>query len=284
MIRMLAVSAAVSVASLAFACPNDSATSTTTQVAHKTEGGTCCSAAAAVATVSEQKTCEKACATACSSAAVTAVAAAGDKTCSSSCKGDTAEASTTSLVSAMPRMTYRVNGKDTCCPKTAGEMAASPADIHYVVAGAEYDTRAEAIEAHSAQLQRFMMDLVRIQYAVDGECVACPDAAKKMAAACESKKVQYKVGPAVFDTAEQAVAASVMAYNAAQKVNMEYAVGEQTVTCSIKATEMADKAHCSVEFVINGQRTKCSKEAGYLKSIASVESALKALEAAAAGA
>ena len=120
-----------------------------------------------------------------------------------------------------------------------------------------------------------MLDLVRIQYVSGDECVACPEKAGKMA---KEGKLQYRVGPATFDCAESAIRASVMAYNAAQQVKMEYAVGEQTTTCSVSAGQMADKAGCSVEYVVNGQHTKCKTSADYMKTLAAVENALKALE------
>lgn len=235
------------------------------------ESGSCsspCGGAASVQTVAMETAgdgaaCEKACATPCGSAG----------------------AATTSLVAHMPKMTYKVGTESMGCSKMAGEMSkASSLPVHYVVKGAEYDCREKAMDAHAEQLNAYMMDLVRIQYAVDGECVACPDKAQAMASSCESKSMQYRVGPATFDSAEAAIKASVMAYNAAMNVKMEYAVGEQTTACSVSAGEMAKKADCSVEYVVNGQRTPCSKSAAYMKTVASVESALKALETAASGA
>jgi len=202
--------------------------------------------------------------------------------CTETCDGSD-KASGFSLVTFMPKMTYSVGGADTCCPKTAATMAKdSNEHVHYVVNNVSYDSKAEAMDAHAKQLNSYMMDLVRIQYAVDGECVACPTAAKELADSCESKKMQYKVGPATFDSAEAAINASIMAYNAAQKVSMQYAVGDEVTTCTVSAKDMAKKADCSVEYVVNGQRTNCVKTAGYLKTVASVESALKALETAAA--
>jgi hypothetical protein len=248
------------------------------------DSGSCATACpmtgAAVTTVSNDA---GDCSKTCDSAKVSTVAN-GDGECAKSCDGENAAA--VSLVSYMPKMGYRVDGNDTCCPKTAGEMAKKhSAEVHYVVGETEYCNKPEAMAAHAKQLDAYMMDLVRIQYAVDGECVPCPDKAKEMAASCSSKKMQYKVGPATFDSAEAAIAASIRAYNAAQKVSMEYAVGDEMTTCSVGAKDMAKKADCSVEYVVNGKRTKCSKEAGYLKTVASVESALKALEIAqAAGA
>lgn len=180
-----------------------------------------------------------------------------------------------SFAKFIPAMGYKVGNEKSCCPKMAGEMAQeNGGQVHFVVDGREYNNRAEAIVAHQKQLQGYLLELTRVQYAVDGECVPCPDAAK----ACDSKKVQYKVGPALFDSAEEAVRASVMAWNAAQQVKAEYAVAGEKTACVKTAGAMAEKANCSVEYVVNGKKTNCNVEANYLETMARVESALKAVE------
>jgi hypothetical protein len=234
-------------------------------------GETCPLTGAAITTVAADKTAE--CATECATACETA--------CDKPCDG---EKTGISFVSYMPKMTYKVGDETMGCSKMAGAKAAEQnTHMHFVVADHEYDNQAEAMTAHAKQLEGMMMDLVRIQYAVNDECVACPVEAKALAATCETKKLQYKVGPATFDNAEDAIAASIMAYNAAKSVNVQYAVGDEITTCSESAGMMADKANCSVEYVVNGNRTTCSKSAGYMKTLASVESALKALAAASSG-
>ena len=178
-------------------------------------------------------------------------------------------------------MTYKVGNQTMTCSKMAGAKASEQhTHMHYVVNGVEFDDHAQAMIAHAKQLEAKMMDLVRVQLAVNGECVACPDSAKAMADSCESKKLQYRVGPATFDNAEDAIKASIMAYNAAMSVKMEYAVGESTTSCSVSAGEMAKANNCSVEYVVNGQRTGCKTSAGYMKTLVSVQNALKALETA----
>ncbi|USN97980.1 MAG: hypothetical protein H6810_07235 [Phycisphaeraceae bacterium] len=300
MVRALTVSMVVSLVSMAYAgdgCSTakqsgDCQTTCTrsTEAAIQTvalEGEGCASACTKGAQPALQTVAFEAggqgCGSACSAAEKAACLAKGEAgTCSKAGCGSAQGAAHASLVSDMPQMTYKVDSESTGCPKTAAAMAeAHGSTIHYVVADHEYASQPEAMAAHEAQLRDYMMSLVRVQYAVDGECVACPDQAKAMA--CESKKLQYKVGPAVFDNAEDAVRASILAWNAAQKVNMQYAVGEQVTSCSDSAGAMAEAAHCSVEYVVNGQRTMCQKTAGYMQTLARVESALKALETAQTG-
>jgi hypothetical protein len=285
---MTSAVALVSMSCLAVAGPCGEPAASATQV--KADGAGCATACPMTGTASTGQTAAvqsvalteggQACATACTAEQKAACATA----CSTEAKADCAtpcekgEAAAVSLVSMMPKMSYKVGDASMCCSKMAAEAAEKDhAEVHYVVAEVEYANQSEAMMAHQKQLQSYLMDLTRVQFAVDGACVACPDAAKEMAA-CGEKKMQYKVGPAVFDSAEDAIRASVMAWNAAQTVGMEYAVGDETTACIKSAGAMAEKAHCSIEYVVNGQRTKCDKQAGYLQTMARVESALKAIE------
>ena len=287
MVRTLIATMAFA-ASMAVACPTCGCQdSKTTEVSGKTAecASSCestCDKSAAVMAVADTKsgeTCSKTCSG--GDAATMTVAGKGEEcasACESTCDGDKG----ISYVNYIPAMSYKVGDETMACSKMAGAMAKEHnTHMHYVVKGVEYDDKAAAMNAHAKQLEGMMMDLVRVQYAVDGECVACPVAAKEMADSCEMKTLQYRVGPATFENAEDAIKASIMAYNAAMSTEMEYAVGEATTTCSVAAGEMAKAADCSVEYVVNGQRTHCKTSAGYMKTLASVQNAVKALETAA---
>jgi hypothetical protein len=261
-------------------------TAAATMAVADTKSGSCCSEnAAATMAVADTKSGES-CSTTCSGDAATMTVAGENKACSSECAPECVTAckggkALVSFASYMPAMTYKVGDESMACSKMAGAMAKEHnTHMHYVVKGVEYDDKAKAMTAHAKQLEGMMMDLVRVQYAVNGECVACPDSAKEMAASCETKKLQYRVGPATFDNAEDAIKASIMAYNAAMSTKMEYAVNGMTTTCSVTASDMAKSNNCSVEYVVNGQRTNCKTSAGYMKTLASVRNALKALETA----
>ncbi len=290
MVRTLIATMVMS-ASMSVACPtcgcSDAKTETVSANAKEcsTEcASTCDTTAAATLAVSDATSGECCGASSCDTEAATMTVAGDGKDCAATC--DAASTCSTaagiSYVGYMPAMTYKVGDETMTCSKMAGAKASEKSThMHYVVKGVEYDDQAKAMSAHAKQLESMMMDLVRVQYAVDGECVACPDAAKEMAASCESKSLQYRVGPATFNKAEDAIKASIMAYNAAMNTKMEYAVGEETTTCSVSAGEMAKAQNCSVEYVVNGQRTNCKTSAGYMKTLASVQNALKALETAA---
>lgn len=201
----------------------------------------------------------------------------------SCCSKGSANAAQASLVSFMPRMTYKIGDETTTCSKTAAALAEKAgSSMTYVVNGVEYTDKLEAMAANDKQLDSYLMDLCRVQYAVDGQCVSCPVAAHYMTAD-GAKPLQYKVGPAVFDNADDAIKASVMAWNASHKVAMEYAVGDELTTCSKTAGAMAEKTGSQVEYVVNGQRTGCAKTAQHMQKMARVQAALKAVEAVSAG-
>ncbi len=210
----------------------------------------------------------------------TDAAQASAPSCCSKGAGNAAQAS---LVSFMPKMAYKVGDETTTCSKTAAALAdKAGSSMTYVVNGVEYTDKIEAMAANDKQLESYLMDLCRVQYVVDGRCVTCPIEAREMTAD-GSRPLQYKVGPAVFDNAEDAIKASVMAWNASHKVAMEYAVGDKTTTCSKTAGAMADKAGGKIEYVVNGQRTGCAKTAKHMQMMARVQAALKAVEAVSAG-
>ncbi len=201
----------------------------------------------------------------------------------SCCSKGAANSAQASLVSFMPKMAYKIGDQTTTCSKTAAALAEKTgSSMTYVVNGVEYTDKLEAMAANDKQLESYLMDLCRVQYAVDGECVSCPVAAHNMTAD-GSKPLQYRVGPAVFDNADDAIKASVMAWNASHKVAMEYAVGDELTTCSKSAGMMAEKTGGKVEYVVNGQRTGCAKTAAHMQMMARVQAALKAIEAVSAG-
>lgn len=201
----------------------------------------------------------------------------------SCCSKGASGAARASLVSFMPKMAYKIGDETTTCSKTASALAdKTGTTITYVVDGVEYTDKLEAMAANDKQLESYLMDLCRVQYAVDDQCVTCPIAAHKMTAD-GTKTLRYKVGPALFDNADDAIKASVMAWNASHKVAMEYAVGDTMTTCSKTAGAMADKAGGKIEYVVNGQRTGCAKTAKHMQMMARVQAALEAVEAVSAG-
>jgi hypothetical protein len=249
-------------------------TAAVTSVAAKTDAKDCstpCSAKASdcsgdkaavtsVAMTTEAKDCSTPCAIAC------------ETQTASACSGDTAGF-------AVPSMAFRVGDTDMSCPASAKAMAAEhKADMGFVVQGVAYTTEAEAKVAHMVAMQRFTESLTRVSLVVNGETVECAEKAAACKTACDSTKIQYQVGPVMFDNAEDAVRAAAAAHAAMQSVKMSYAVNGQATACSVDAKAKSTSCGSPVEFVVNGAKTACTKTADYLLTQERMAAAVAAMQ------
>ncbi|MBK8913560.1 MAG: hypothetical protein IPM64_02995 [Phycisphaerales bacterium] len=115
----------------------------------------------------------------------------------------------------IPAMTYQVGETSTQCEKAALEAAKGDEKaVKFVVAGKNYDTKTEAMDAYAAALDSYLnSQVLTVRYAVGDECVPCPATAKEMAAKSE-KKLTYRVASFTFDSQEKADAALAAAKKA----------------------------------------------------------------------
>ncbi len=179
---------------------------------------------------------------------------------------------------AMPVMGYSVGEKTTTCSKTAKAMASeSGSTMGYVVNGRSYESKMDALAAHTAQLNSTLESMTRVSFVVGDKDIECPMSAS---AACEKtdQAMRYRVGPAVFDSAEEAVRAAAMAYGMSKSVAMTYEVDGQTTTCSKSASAMSESCGKGMKFVVGGATTKCDVQADNLLASERVSKALAALE------
>jgi len=178
-----------------------------------------------------------------------------------------------------PAMTFKVGDETTTCPETAKTMASEHhAQVHYVVAGAEYADETQARAAHLSAMNQYLDSLTHVSYSVAGEHMECPMSA---AAACEKsgQAMQYQVGPMVFDNADEAIRAAALARAALQQVAMTYEVEGKPTECSTEAKSMAAScASKSMTFVVNGQKTQCEETAKYMLTQAQVAAAVGAIQ------
>lgn len=239
----------------AVACDGKSAVQT---VANETKSDctkSCDGSGAAVQQVSNEtkSDCSKSCDGAAQSVTQTVAYGGGDE-CSKACP----------LETAMPVMLMKVGNEKTACTETASKMCdKTGATMSYVVNDAEFHCPVEAKEAHETAMVAYLDSLTHVSYSVGGECMECPVGA---AMACEKsgEAMKYRVGPVVFDKAEDAVRAAAMARGMAQQVAMTYEVAGEATSCSMHANEMASTCESkNVAYVINGKTTECSKTAEY---------------------
>ena len=125
--------------------------------------------------------------------------AQGEKTKSAMCSSDvTCDGDRVRYAGVnLPRIGFEVDGKRTCCMKSAQRMAkGDPSKIGYVVAGKKCKNLEEAQAARLKVLEEYYADVLTIKYAVDGEVVAGLETAKDKAKA-SGKPLQYRL--AAFD-------------------------------------------------------------------------------------
>ena len=228
-------------------------------------------------------------------AAITLAAAGAAKGdgCCGSCSGDEAkdcgacpnkvscgggeEVSFESWRQTIPVMAYNVDGKTTTCTKTAAAMCnQSGAKLAYVVNGQTFESETDAMAAHTKALNAHLDSMTRVSFVVDGKDVSCPMAAGEM---CEKtgQAMTYRVGPAVFDSAEEAVKAAAMAYGMAQSVAMSYEVEGKATTCSKTASKMCAEGK-AMTYVVGETKTRCNVQADHTLASERVSKALEALE------
>lgn len=180
---------------------------------------------------------------------------------------------------ATPAIAYRVADKDMACPVSAKAMAAEKhADVQFVVQGVAYQSEPEAKAAHAAAMEQYTDSLTRVAIVVNGQKVECADKAAACKDACDSTKVQYQVGPAMFDDAAAAVRAAAAAHAALQSVKMTYAVNGETTACSVDAAKKSSACGKGVEYVVNGQTTPCDQTAKYLLTQERMAAAVAAVQ------
>jgi hypothetical protein len=172
-----------------------------------------------------------------------------------------AEGKTCCMAEAMkklPAMTYKVGTETTCCSATASKMAEkSAAAIHYVVASEEFECKEKAYTALVEKTESFVTAFVNPakcqasgQTTVCDKSFACSDAAAKQ---------------------------SEVVVNAIKDIKVGYQVGGKKAGCINCAKTMAEKENAPIEYVVNGQSTKCELHARLMAAQAKYVTAVKAL-------
>jgi hypothetical protein len=186
--------------------------------------------------------------------------------CGDKCKGSAKDGSAKGgcageklAAAGMPKMTYIVGDEKTCCPEQAQKLADKNADakIQYVLGDKTYADRTEALTAYEAALTAYLETVTTVRYAVGDQCVACPDAAAKLAAG-HKQAVKYRVASFTFTDKAKAEEAAKAAKTAADQVKLAMATdgkaegkpcsagekkacaGAEAQGCGAKATAKAD--------------------------------------------
>ena len=158
----------------------------------------------------------------------------------------------------LPKLTYKVGKEQTCCSKSAAELAKKhDAKMQFVVAKKTYAKEGEAMLALAKETEKFVA-----AFATPSEC-----------------KVSGK-----FTVAGKELCCSVMAGQRAElakkamsKVEMAYAVGEKECNCPNQAAALAKQTGKEKLFVVAGEKTGCSVTARLKLAQAKYKAAVEAL-------
>jgi 4-hydroxy-3-methylbut-2-enyl diphosphate reductase IspH len=158
----------------------------------------------------------------------------------------------------LPKITYAVGQKATCCPKEAGKLAKdSGGHIHYCVAGKEFDCEAEAQTALVEATEKFVAAFADPhkcpksgQVTLAGQPQSCPKTAARTA-----KRMK----------------------EAMAKVNFTYLVGDKQSCCPKEAAKVAKETGEQKVFVVGEEKTCCEKTARLSLARAKYKAAVTAM-------
>jgi hypothetical protein len=187
------------------------------------------------------------------------------------------------LACGAPTMKYKVGEKLTNCPIQANEWRGEcDASVCYVVSGAEYADKAEAMKAYETALEHYLASMTSVRYVVGDMCVACPSAAAELAKE-NGGTVQYRVASFTLADKERAQKAADAARSASEKVTMTYVVDGKEYTCSkgdgeAKQAQQSSDTVQKCEYKVGDKKTCCEVTAKVELATARIIAAYRALE------
>ncbi len=175
----------------------------------------------------------------------------GKSGCSKAC-----DAATAGVLASMPQMTYKAGDLETPCFKTATKKAGCESKVNYVVAGKSYDCKREASASLAGMLEKHLEQMMTVSYTVNGDRVGCPDAAKQMATA-KNTKVMYRLAGVDFASQARADAASKAVHEAVANLAKDQGVK----TCPVTGKELASGSDCcsKAKAVAGKDKSDCAK-------------------------
>ncbi|MEM7314122.1 MAG: hypothetical protein AAF497_13325 [Planctomycetota bacterium] len=197
---------------------------------------------------------EKKCATECATAKCD-----GSQCATTACCDKEGACPVSKAMAALPKMTYQVGLKETCCAATAAKMveATEGGHIHYVVGKKQFHDQGKAMVALASETEKFVNTYVSTHKCdksgmtfVAGQSMACGQSAAKIAK---------------------------VAKEAMKTVSMTYKVGGESCNCPNMATALAKKSGEKKHFVIGKESTCCSVDARIKLAHAQYKAAVQAV-------
>jgi len=158
----------------------------------------------------------------------------------------------------LPKLTYAVGEKTTCCPKEAAKLAKeSSGHIHYCVGKTEYHTRSEAHAALIEATEEFVAAFTKPH--------TCPKSGR-LSLAGQAQHCEKAAGHTA-DLMQKAMA----------KVKFTYQVGDKECHCPVKAGKLAKASGEEKLFVVGDEKTCCEKAARLNLARAKYKAAIEAM-------
>jgi hypothetical protein len=158
----------------------------------------------------------------------------------------------------LPKLTYAVGEKKTCCSKEAAKLAKeSGGHVHFCVAGKEFDSKSDAQLALIKATEKFVAAFAKPhscpksgKLTLAGEVQSCPKSAARTA-----ERMQQAMG----------------------KVKLTYLVGDKECGCPVTAGKLAKESGQEKLFVVGDEKTACEKTARLNLARAKYRAAVAAL-------
>jgi len=191
-----------------------------------------------------------------------AEACTGEKCTSETCSAAQCDSAKGCPVAAamdrLPKLTYAVGEKETCCPKEAAKIVKdSGGHIHYCVAGKEFDAESEAQAALLEATEKFVAAFTK------------PHSCSKSGKLTLAGKPQHCEKSAAH-TAE-------LMKKAMAKVKFTYQVGDEECHCPVQAGKLAKETGKDKLFVVGDAKTCCEKSARLNLARAKYKAAVQAM-------
>jgi len=158
----------------------------------------------------------------------------------------------------LPKLTYAVGGKKTCCRKEAAKLAKkSGGHIHFCVADKEFDSESDA--------QTALIEATEKCVAAFTNPHTCP------------KSGQLTLAGHVQSCGRTAAHTADVMQQAMAKVKFTYLVGDKECGCPVEAGKLAKKSGKKKLFVVGKEKTHCAKTARLNLARAKYKAAIKAM-------
>lgn len=158
----------------------------------------------------------------------------------------------------LPKLTYAVGDKTTCCPNEAAKLAEeSGGHVHFRVAKKEFDAESDAYMALIEDTEKYVAAFTKPH--------TCP------------KSGQLTLAGQVQSCEKTAAHTAELMQQAMAKVKFTYLVGDKECNCPVEAGKLSKESGAEKLFVVGEEKTHCEKTARLNLARAKYKAAIEAI-------